>query len=148
MEVVKPSFTILFGRGFADWCCACREHHPCWSDACAGRKLGYRLWPGLSCARPVLIGQSAETLSALNCADLGRNESSSVRSGERAEPSRGLGGCARCWAEDGAVVEIVSSVERRSGTAGRLEWRAHLIGRQVGIVGGWGRAMWSDLAIG
>ena len=41
-------------------------------DACAGRKLGYRFWPGLSCGGPVLVEQSAQTLSASDPVDPGR----------------------------------------------------------------------------
>ena len=40
--------------------------------ACAGRKLGYRFWPGLSCGGPVLVEQSAQTLSASDPVDPGR----------------------------------------------------------------------------
>lgn len=40
---------------------------------CAGRKLGYRFWPGLSCGGPVLVEQSAQTLSASNRVDPGEN---------------------------------------------------------------------------
>jgi hypothetical protein len=42
------------------------------SGACAGRKLGYRFWPGLSRGGPVLVEQSAQTLSASDLVDLGR----------------------------------------------------------------------------
>jgi hypothetical protein len=41
-------------------------------NACAGRKLGYRFWPGLSCGGPVLVGQSAQTLSASDLVGSGR----------------------------------------------------------------------------
>jgi hypothetical protein len=34
------------------------------SGACAGRKLGYLFWPGLSRGGPVFVEQSAQTLSA------------------------------------------------------------------------------------
>jgi len=40
---------------------------------CAGRKLGYRFWPGLSCGRPVFVEQSAQTLSASDRVDPGGN---------------------------------------------------------------------------
>ena len=40
--------------------------------ACAGRKLGYRFWPGLSRGGPVLVEQSAQTLSASDPVDPGR----------------------------------------------------------------------------
>jgi hypothetical protein len=40
--------------------------------ACAGRKLGYRFWPGLSCGGPVFVEQSAQTLSAPDRVDPGR----------------------------------------------------------------------------
>lgn len=42
--------------------------------ACAGRKLGYRFWPGLSRGWPVLVEQSAETAPASDPVDLGREE--------------------------------------------------------------------------
>ena len=40
--------------------------------ACAGRKLGYRFWPGLSRGGPVLVEQSAQTLPASDPVDPGR----------------------------------------------------------------------------
>jgi hypothetical protein len=41
-------------------------------EACTGRKLGYRFWPGLSRGGPVLVEQSAETPSASDRVDPGR----------------------------------------------------------------------------
>src|SRR5215831_14687596 len=40
--------------------------------ACAGRKLGYWFWPGLSRGGPVLVEQSAQALPAPGPVDLGR----------------------------------------------------------------------------
>jgi hypothetical protein len=40
--------------------------------ACAGRKVGYRFWPGLSRSRSVFVEQSAEVLSASDRVDPGR----------------------------------------------------------------------------
>lgn len=49
-----------------------RPHQPCKAAGCAGRKLGDRFWPGLSCGEPVLVEQSAQTLSASDPVDLSR----------------------------------------------------------------------------
>ena len=61
-----PEDGILLGDILADSGYAHR--HP----ACAGRKLGYRFWPGLSCGGPVFVEQSAQTLSASDRVDPGR----------------------------------------------------------------------------
>lgn len=55
---LRPVAAQVYGRSMA--------------GTCAGRKLGYRFWPGLSRGGPVLVEQSAQTLSASDPVDPGR----------------------------------------------------------------------------
>jgi hypothetical protein len=94
-------------------------------NGCLGRNLGYRFWLGPSCGGQVLVDQSAETLSASDLADFGR-EWDHVRGivGEHAEASLRLPKCHPCRSSGGVVVLVedaaqsLASVDVETGDLG------------------------------